>query len=176
MVNHLAPFLINHLLLTRLKQSSPARIILVNAGLYSRGNFIPELTPWGGDFSKLKRYMNTKLCGMLYMYKFAPMIENSGVSINAVHPGVVRTGLVDFGGGIGLFSKMIKPFLSSIERGARGPVNLALNSAIRTNGAYYDELEEREIHPIARDKNLATRLWEISLRETGIANYGVYSP
>ncbi|MHA2237116.1 MAG: SDR family NAD(P)-dependent oxidoreductase [Candidatus Hodarchaeales archaeon] len=176
MVNHLAPFFLNHLLLTRLKQSSPARIVLVNAGLYPRGNFIPELTPWGGDFSKMKTYMNTKLCGMLYMYKLAPMIETTGVSINAVHPGVVRTGLVEFGGAPGLVSKMIKPFLSSIERGARGPVNLALNSTIQTNGAYYDELEERQIHKNALDETLATRLWEISLKETGIAEYGVNIP
>ncbi|MHA2304330.1 MAG: SDR family NAD(P)-dependent oxidoreductase [Candidatus Hodarchaeales archaeon] len=134
MVNHLAPFYLTHLLLSRLKESAPSRIVLVNAGLYPRGNFVLELTPWGKDFSRFKTYMNSKFCSILYMRKFAPMLEGSKVLINAVHPGVIRTGLVDFKGlsGIMIFRK-------PIEFGARGPVNLALNPDIKTNGSYYDK-------------------------------------
>ena len=54
MVNHIAPLLLNHLLLQRLKESTPSRVILVNAGLYPRGNFKAELTPYGKDFSRMR--------------------------------------------------------------------------------------------------------------------------
>jgi NAD(P)-dependent dehydrogenase (short-subunit alcohol dehydrogenase family) len=175
MVNHLAPFYLNHQLLRRLKESIPSRIVLVNAGLYSRGNFNPELTPWGGDFSKLKTYMNSKLCGMLYMRKVAPMLEGTGVIINAVHPGVIRTGLGDFYGFIGALLKIAKLFQRSVKFGAKGPINLALNSEITTNGSYYDKLEPEEIEGEALDDELAKKLWDLSLKFCNIEEYGVYN-
>jgi NAD(P)-dependent dehydrogenase (short-subunit alcohol dehydrogenase family) len=167
MVNHLAPFYLTHLLLSRLKESAPSRIVLVNAGLYPRGNFDLELTPWGKDFSRFKTYMNSKFCSILYMRKFAPMLEGSKVLINAVHPGVIRTGLVDFKGlsGIMIFRK-------PIEFGARGPVNLALNPDIKTNGSYYDKLEKKELAKKVLDDNLARILWDLSLELCSIKEYG----
>ncbi|GAG81510.1 unnamed protein product, partial [marine sediment metagenome] len=173
MVNHLAPFYLTHLLLSRLKESAPSRIVLVNAGLYLRGNFDPELTPWGKDFSRLNTYMNSKLCSILYMRKFAPMLEGSNVLINAVHPGVIKTGLVDFKGLLGFFLKIFKIFQRSIEFGARGPVNLALNPDIKTNGCYYDKLEKTEFVKKVLDDNLATSLWDLSLELCRLEKYGV---
>jgi NAD(P)-dependent dehydrogenase (short-subunit alcohol dehydrogenase family) len=140
MVNHLASFYLTHQLLRRLMESAPSRIVLVNAGLYPRGNFNPELTPWGGDFSRLKTYMNSKLCGMLYMRKFAPMLEETGVIINAVHPGVIRTGLGDFNGLVGVILRFSKVFQRSVRYGSKGPINLALNPEIRTNGCLSSKL------------------------------------
>ncbi|UCG01931.1 MAG: SDR family NAD(P)-dependent oxidoreductase [Candidatus Heimdallarchaeota archaeon] len=175
MVNHLAPFYLTHQLLGRLMESAPSRIVLVNAGLYSRGTFNPELTPWGGDFSKLKTYMNSKLCGMLYMRKFAPMLEGSGVIINAVHPGVIRTGLGDFSGFVGILLKITKLFQRSVKFGARGPTNLASNSEITTNGSFYDKLERKDIGLKALDDELAEKLWNLSLELCGIREYGVYN-
>jgi NAD(P)-dependent dehydrogenase (short-subunit alcohol dehydrogenase family) len=174
MVNHLAPFYLNHQLLTRLKESVPSRIVLVNAGLYSRGNFDPKVTPWGGDFSRLKTYMNSKFCGMLYIQKIAPLLEGTGVVINAVHPGVIRTGLGDFQRVLGLILKIFKRFQAPIDVGARGPLNLAFNPDIKTNGRYYDELEEKEIDGRARDDELATKLWDLSLELCEVEKYGVY--
>lgn len=176
MVNHLAPFYLTHQLLRQLMENTPSRIVLVNAGLYPRGNFNPESTPWGGDFSRLKTYMNSKLCGMLYLRKFAPMLEGTGVIINAVHPGVIRTGLGDFHGMVGAVLKISKLFQRSIKFGSKGPVNLALNPEIRTNGAYYDKLERKEIEKKALDDELATELWDLSLQLCKIEKYGIHNP
>ena len=175
MVNYLAPFYLNHQLLSRLKESAPSRIVLVSAGLYSRGNFNPELTPWGGDFSKLKTYMNTKLCGILYMRKVAPLLEKTGVIINAVHPGVIRTGLGDFRGFVGVLLKLSKLFQRSVKFGAKGPTNLALNSEITTNGSYYDKMQREQIEAVALDDELADKLWDLSLEICHIEEYGVYN-
>lgn len=171
MVNYLAPFYLTHHLLSLLKEGTPSRIVLVNAGLYQWGNFDPEFTPWGKDFGRIKTYMNSKLCGILFMRKIAPILENSGVIINAVHPGVIRTGLGDFQGIIGVLLKCVKRFLKPIEVGAKGPVNLALNPHIVTNGSYYDELEEKNIVEKALDDELAAKLWDISLQLCQIDKY-----
>jgi NAD(P)-dependent dehydrogenase (short-subunit alcohol dehydrogenase family) len=173
MVNHLASFYLNHMLLTRLRVSKPSRIILVNAALYSRGNFDHKLTPTGGDFSKIKTYMNTKLCGILYMQKVAPILGD-GVTINAVHPGVIRTGLGDLTGITGLFVKFFKLFQRSTTRGARGPINLALNPEISTNDKYYNELKLQELVGKALDFKTADILWEINKKQCGIEKYGDY--
>jgi len=173
MVNHLAPFYLNHMLLNRLKASKPSRIILISAALYPRGKFDHKLTPMGGDFSKIKTYMNTKLCGILYMQKVAPILGD-GVTINAVHPGVIRTGLGDFTGITGLFVKFFKIFQRSTTRGARGPINLALNPEISTNGKYYNELAQEELVGKALDFKTADILWDLNKKQCGIEKYGDY--
>jgi NAD(P)-dependent dehydrogenase (short-subunit alcohol dehydrogenase family) len=164
MVNHIAPLLLNHLLLPRLEESAPSRIILVNAGLYPRGHFEADLTPYGKDFSMLNTYMNSKFCNILYMRKFASLLENSGVTINAVHPGVIRTGLGNFKGPIGIVLKIFKIFQSSIKTGALGPINLAMNPQITTNGSYYDKLELKPFSENVLNEELVLLLWETSLR------------
>ena len=154
MVNHIAPLLLNHLLYQRLKESAPSRVILVNAGLYPRGHFEAEMTPYGKDFSRMRTYMDSKFCNILYMRKFASIIDGSGVIINAVHPGVIRTGLVQFKGGI---------FGRSIKTGALGPINLVLNPDITTNGRYYDQLVLKLFSETVLDEELVDHLWETSL-------------
>jgi len=173
MVNHIAPVYLNHLILSKLKESAPSRIILVNAGLYPRGHFEAELTPYGKDLSKLKTYMNSKLCNILYMRKVAPLIDGSGVIINAVHPGVIRTGLGDFKGLFGTILKFFKIFQRSIKTGALGPINLALNPLITTNGRYYDRLVEKPFSENVLDEELANLLWDTSLRICKIEKYSL---
>ena len=171
MVNHIAPLLLNHLLLPTLKKSAPSRIILVNAGLYPRGHFEVELTPYGKDFSKLKTYMNSKFCNILYMRKFASLMDGSGVIINAVHPGVIRTGLGDFKGFIGVFLRIARIFQKPISTGALGPINLAINPKITTNGSYYDRLIEKPFTENVLNEELADLLWDTSLQVCNIEKY-----
>jgi NAD(P)-dependent dehydrogenase (short-subunit alcohol dehydrogenase family) len=171
MVNHIAPLYLNHLLLQKLKENAPSRIILVNAGLYTRGQFISHMTPYGKDFSKLRTYMNSKFCSILYMRKVAPLINDLGITINAVHPGAIRTGLGDFKGVTGKFLRFFQQFLRSIEAGAKGPVNLAINPNINTNGQYYDGLNEKPFVERALDEELVNLLWNTSLRLCNIENY-----
>jgi NAD(P)-dependent dehydrogenase (short-subunit alcohol dehydrogenase family) len=175
MVNYLAPFYLTHQLLPRLMESAPSRIVLVNAGLYTRGNFNPELTPWGGDFSKLKTYMNTKLCGIMYIRKYASIFKGTEVIMNAVHPGVIRTGLGDFHGFVGAILRITKLFQRSVKFGAKGPTNLALNPEITTNGCYYDKMIQQEIEGKALDDKLVNRLWDLSLEACDIKEYGEYN-
>lgn len=168
MVNHLAPFYMTHLLLDRLKASNPARIVLVSAGLYTHGSVDLKQTPYGDDFHRMKTYMNTKLCGILFMRKLAPMLEGTGVTINAVHPGVIRTGLLDFGGVIGVLLRGSKLFMGSPTKGAKSPIHLALSPSVQSNGSYYDKMKEKALVEKALDDSLANELWELSIELCGI--------
>lgn len=169
MVNHMAPFILSNLLYDTLKRNAPARIVNVNAALYVFGAFDPEKTPYGKDFSRYKTYMNTKFCNALFTRKFAGMIEGSGITINALHPGVIRTGLVKYPGVRGKLWGLLKQSLPLPEKGAIAPVRLAADPELQhTNGRFFMQSKEMGYIRKAKDDKLAERLWELSAELSGI--------
>jgi len=145
MVNYLAPHLLCHGLFPILKNNQPARIVNVNAGLYVKGKLDVEKTPYGLDFGSMKTYMNTKFCNVMSTIDFAKKIEGSGVTINAVHPGVIKTGLGDSPKFLNKMVKFFKRFWKSPEYGAIAPTWLALSEDLKNvNGKYYNEKEITE--------------------------------
>jgi NAD(P)-dependent dehydrogenase (short-subunit alcohol dehydrogenase family) len=163
MVNHMAPFILSNMLLEVLKQNAPSRIINVNAKLYVYGKIDLERTPYGKDFGKLSTYMNSKLCNIYFTQKFAEIIEGSGVTINANHPGVIRTNLGIDSGILGNFVKSMKWFLPSAEKGAEPPVWLATNPDLeKTNGKYFELFTQKPYTKNACDPKLREKLWEMS--------------
>ncbi|MEV7007254.1 SDR family NAD(P)-dependent oxidoreductase [Streptosporangium sp. NPDC051022] len=167
-VNHLAPFLLNHELEPVLTASG-ARVVQVSAGLYVKGQADPERTPTGLDFHPMRTYADTKLCNLLLVPRFADRWKNAGVTVNAVHPGVIRTGLGDRGGPLGYLLKAAKLLWKSPETGARPVVRLALaeQEAGRT-GRYFHLDAEQPPAPVATDAVLAERLWTQALELTGL--------
>ena len=93
-VNHLAPFLLTHLLLERLKQSAPARIIQVNSEGHRFGGLdLNDLNWEHRHYSGLRSYGASKIAQLLTTWEFADRLKGSGVTINAMHPGDVRTNI-----------------------------------------------------------------------------------
>ena len=169
MVNHLAPFILSNRLLTLLKANAPARIINLNAGLYAMGKLDLDKTPYGYDFSFLKTYANTKLCNLLFTRVLAHRIEGSGVTVNAVHPGVIRTNLGDTSGIFGLLLRVIKLALDPPEEGAKAPVWLATSSDVEgLNGQFFDIQAPTEVNETAKDAALSQRLWDLSVALAGV--------
>ena len=86
-LNHLAPFLLTNVLLDTMKASAPARIINVSSGAHTSGtiefdNLQGERAyGWGA-------YLNAKLANILFTMELARRVEGSGVTVNALHPGV----------------------------------------------------------------------------------------
>jgi retinol dehydrogenase-13 len=87
-VNHLAPFLLTHLLLERIKQSAPARIIHRFGGL-NLDDLNWEHRPYFG----LRSYGASKVAQLLTIWEFADRLKGSGVTINGMHPGDVKTNI-----------------------------------------------------------------------------------
>jgi NAD(P)-dependent dehydrogenase (short-subunit alcohol dehydrogenase family) len=166
--NHLAPFLLNHLLAPRLAESR-ARVVQVSAGLYVMGR--PDLarTPRGEDFHPIRTYATTKLVNLLMTPLFAARWRDAGVTINAVHPGVIRTDLGDRPGLLGGALRLVKRLWKSPDAGARPVVRLALDAALAsTSGAYFNIEEEAPLAPVARDEALARALWDQAIALAGL--------
>ncbi|MBN6057694.1 SDR family NAD(P)-dependent oxidoreductase [Nonomuraea sp. RK-328] len=159
--NHLAPFLLNHLLEERLR-----RVVQVSAGLYVTGKVDPDRTPTGEDFHPMKTYANTKLANLLMLPLFAERWRAAGVTIDAVHPGVLRTGLGDRGGALGLILKTVKRAWKPAEQAA--PVVADLLAAEGT-GRYFHESKQVPLQPAALDDALARRLWNDAAKALDVA-------
>ncbi len=165
MVNHLAPLILSNMLFDQLKKNKPARIVNVNAGLYIRGKIDIEKTPYGKDFGMLSTYMNTKLCNIFFTQKFSELIQNSGVTVNAIHPGVIRTNLGISDGFLGGIIKILKKNLDLPETGAKPPVWLATSPDVENkNGRYFDLFSEKPYAKNATNEEMKNKLWDLSIK------------
>jgi len=159
MVNYLAPYLLCQGLFPILKQNKPSRIVNVNAGLYVKGKLDIEKTPYGLDFGSIKTYANTKLCNVMFTIDFAKKIEGSGVTINAVHPGVINTGLGDSPKLLSKIVKVIKRFWKSPEYGAEAPSWLAISEEVEgVNGKFYNEKSIMDYIDVVVNEELRAKL------------------
>ena len=131
-VNHLAPFLLSKLLLDRLKESAPARII-TTASEAHQGAHIPfdDLNA-ERSYRGFGRYGETKLANILFTTELARRLEGTGVTANCFHPGLVATGfnrnnglLMDLG------MTILRPVSRSPEKGAETLVWLAPRRTLR---------------------------------------------
>jgi NAD(P)-dependent dehydrogenase (short-subunit alcohol dehydrogenase family) len=173
-LNHLAPFLLTNLLLDRLKQHPPARIITTASDAHQRSH-IPfddlagEGSPEGPWKSRgFARYGETKLANILFTAELARRLEGSGVTANCYHPGLVATG---FGRNNGRLMNVavaaIKPFARTPEKGAETLVWLADSPDVSgENGGYFVDKRRTLPSPQARDMEVARRLWDLSRRQT----------
>ena len=150
MVNYLAPYMMCRSLLPMLlqQQNGNCRIVLVNAGLYLWGQPQLDLTPYGHDFSRLRTYAHTKHCSVMFMLDLARELEGTSVTINAVHPGVIRTDLGESSSSCCQRTVIhwLKYFTSKdVAYGAVVPCWLATSSDVEgVNGAYC--LDNKKVH------------------------------
>ena len=166
--NHLGTFLLNQILLPRLRKSAPARIVVVASNAHWR---IKD----GLDFDDLQSkrryvavdvYSASKLANILFTRQLAKRLEGSGVTANCLHPGVVASNFNADGGTGGMWGftfKWLRPFLLTPKKGARTSVHLCCEPGIGTvNGAYFESCREATPSHAALDDAAALRLWEIS--------------
>jgi NAD(P)-dependent dehydrogenase (short-subunit alcohol dehydrogenase family) len=164
-LNHLAPFLLTELLLGRLRESAPARVVTTASDAHTGGALdFDDLQSARGRFRPMRVYSTTKLCNVLFTRELARRLEGSGVTATCFHPGVVRTG---FGKNDALRWRLALTaagaFMRSPERGARTLVWLALSDeAAGLNGVYVQDEKVLTPSAAARDDGLAAELWRRS--------------
>ncbi len=167
-VNHLAPFLLTNLLLELLISSSPARIITVASESHRHGRLAWENLQGEKGYSGLRAYGTSKLANVLFTRELARRLAGTGVTANAVHPGVVATEIL-----LGSFPplRLLKPFMWTPEQGAEPLVHLAADrEGEEVSGRYFARHEQMQPAPLARDDEAARRLWELSEKLTGLEN------
>lgn len=172
-INHLGPFLLTNLLLGRIVDSAPARIVNVSSGAHkgSRGLDFDDLDRERRRYRGMAAYNDSKLCNVYFTRELARRLDGCDVTVNAFHPGFVRTNF-GFEGDTFLLSLGIRIgslFARSPARGARTGVHLAVSPGVEgVSGEYFFDERPARISRVARGDESAQRLWEVSERLTGL--------
>ena len=164
-VNHLAPFLLTLGLMDALRAGAPSRIVNVSSGAHAGQRLDFDDLMSEGQYRHDRVYGRTKLANILFTHELARRLEGSGVTANAVHPGVVATGLLaDYMG----MPAGKRSFGSTPERGAEALVYLAASPEVAgVTGRYFDRCTDERSSAASYDDAAARRLWEVSLRLVG---------
>ena len=168
-LNHLGYFLLTTLLLDLLKDSTPARIVNVSSSSHwSAGNFRLEDLPKPGSNLGYRAYGRSKLCNILFTYELARRLEGSGVTVNALHPGLVRTGIARNNG---LLGRVVNFFIGvrgvDATKGAETLNYLAASPEVEgTTGKFFVDCRAVPSSALSYDAGLASDLWGLSDRLT----------
>jgi retinol dehydrogenase 14 len=170
-LNQLTPFLLTHLLLDLLEASAPARIINVSSGLHARARL--DL----GDLQRARHYRGnpayaqSKLANVMFTYELARRLRGTGVTVNAMNPGLVST---RFGMDSGAGMRLAKTFANarggkSAEAGADTIVWLASSPDVEgVSGRYFEKRREVRSSDGSYEKAPAIRLWKACADLTGV--------
>ena len=172
-LNHLSYFLLTHLLLNLLKSSAPARIVNVSSSSHRKARINFDDLQGRRGYRGMRAYGQSKLGNVLFTYELARRLEETGVTANALHPGVVATRFLANNGKIGpVFSFFFGLKSISPENGARTSVYLASSDEIEgITGGYYEKCQAVRSAPASYDEDAAARLWEISVDMTNILTH-----
>jgi NAD(P)-dependent dehydrogenase (short-subunit alcohol dehydrogenase family) len=169
-VNHLAYFLVTHLLLDRLRASAPARIVNVASHAHRYGTM--DFDDLGGErtYKAMRIYGRSKLANILFTYELARRLSGSGITANCLHPGAVATGLgKNNGSGVRILIAMLHPFFRTPEAGAATSIYLASSPEVEgLSGKYFTDCKEARSSRESYDQAIARRLWELSARMTRV--------
>jgi NAD(P)-dependent dehydrogenase (short-subunit alcohol dehydrogenase family) len=164
-LNHLAPFLLTNLLLTRLRQGEHARVVTVSSHAHAQGRIDFDDLQGESSYSGARAYNQSKLGNLLFSYELARRLQGSSVTANAVHPGVVSTsfGADDPGRTQRLLVPVLRPFMRSAERGAATSIHVASAPQLRNvTGRYFANSRPRSSSARSLDRDAAARLWQVS--------------
>jgi len=169
-VNLVAPFVLSTLLLDRLRQSAPARI--VNLASETQGRAALDLDDLQFDrrpYSMWQAYGQSKLGLTLFTKELARRVDGTGLTANSLHPGVMASDLGHRDGLTGLVWAVASRFMRSPDAAARHVTYLATSPDLAaTNGAYFDQARRVRPNPIAEDPIAGARLWEVLERLTQV--------
>ena len=170
-VNHLAHYLWTELLLDRVRQSAPARIVNVASRAHYDAKSFPldELQQSTRSMTGLPEYAVSKLANVLHAAELGRRLEGTGVTTYSLHPGVVAT---DVWREIpGPLAWVMKRFMISPERGAETTLYCATApQAAEESGLYYSSCRVKRMNRLGEDEALARRLHEQSAVWAGLAS------
>ncbi len=169
-LNHLSYFLLTNLLLDELKASAPARIVNVSSGAHKGARVEMCGVHAPRRYFGWRAYSRSKLCNLLFTYELARRLEGTGVTVNALHPGLVGTNILNNNGLIGRVLNFLLGVRGiSVEAGALTSVYAA--SSHEMEGVSGKYLEKRRVVRSSKrsyDEVQAAALWELSASLTGL--------
>jgi NAD(P)-dependent dehydrogenase (short-subunit alcohol dehydrogenase family) len=162
--NHLAGFLLTHLLLPLLRSSAPARVVVISSSVHSQVRMVDLNSVVTGAPLTPDSYRTSKLLNILFVQELARRLQSTGITANAVDPGFVRTNLGRYATGRRrVLLSVTRPMQSSPERAAITAVYLATSPEVAgVTGGYYADGRPAEVSELAKNTKLARRLWAVS--------------
>jgi NAD(P)-dependent dehydrogenase (short-subunit alcohol dehydrogenase family) len=169
-LNYLGYFLLANLLLDTIKASAPARIINVSSRSHARAQIDFDDLQSRSGYRGLQAYAHSKLAIVLFTYELARRVEGTGVTVNALHPGVVATNFgMNNGGIVGLVIRLFRLAFISPERGAQTSIYLATSPEVEgVTGKYFVTCKAVPSSPASYDAATARRLWQASAAHTNL--------
>lgn len=170
-LNHLAPFLLTHLLLDRITRSAPARVVTVASNAQAMGRIDLDDLQGTHDYAGARAYNQSKLANVLFTYELARRLPGTSVTANALHPGLVSTsfGADDPGRAQRMFVPIVRPFMKSPAGGAATSIHLASAPELRqVSGRYFARGAPRRSSASSYDETLAAQLWRVSANLVGL--------
>lgn len=170
-LNHLGYFLLTNLLLDKIRASAPARIVNVSSEAHWGARWDWDNLQGERKWGQFRAYANSKLANLLFTNELARRLEATGVTANAVHPGLVRS---RFGStaspALRVLVKLGSPIMISSKRGADTVIWAAsAQEPAGATGKYYVRRRESNSSLISRDRGVQERLWDVSERLTGLS-------
>lgn len=171
-VNHLASFLLTELFLDRLKESAPSRILQINSeGHRFNGLDLSDLHWKKRRYTGLRGYGASKTAQLLTLWEIDEALKDTGVTINAMHPGDVKTNIGNNNGLIyRLFRKLlINPMLKDPKISGEAIYYLVADPAMeKISGKFYHLTVEEKPAKHALDRQLSKAIYTISKELTGL--------
>lgn len=164
-LNHLAPFLLTNLLLDKLKQSAPARVVTVSSNAHAMGRIDFNDLQGERSYSGARAYNQSKLANVVFSYELARRLLATSVTANALHPGLVSTsfGAEDPARVQRVFIPFLRPFMKSPARGATTSIHLASARELeQVSGQYFSSSRPKKSSERSYDQAAAARLWQVS--------------
>ena len=187
-LNHLGPFLLTSRLLDALAAAAPSRIVNVSSaahedvdgfdfddpqaarrrglGGYPRSEFASTFyslaLPWAHP--GFLQYARTKLANCLFTIELARRLGGTGVTANALDPGLVAS---NFSGGNGVYGWFMRRYVGlrgiGVEAGAATTIHLATSKDVeQISGRYFLKCQPSRCSDAAKDTVAAARLWTLS--------------
>ncbi|KAJ3282480.1 Retinol dehydrogenase 12 [Borealophlyctis nickersoniae] len=167
--NHIGHYLLTRLLLDKLKESAPSRIVnLSSCAHYGAEKIDRDALTSKEKYSSIGNYCISKLANVLFTISLAKRLAGTGVTANAVHPGVIPTLLYNAKPHMQLGIRMLQPILPTVKDGAYNTLLAALDPV------YGDQTGKFIAHQAVRNPSVgvsmeeAERLWEYSAGIVGL--------
>lgn len=169
--NHLGYFLTTHLLLDFLKHNSSARIINVSSTAHRmvRRLRLDDYNWLSRRYRPFLAYAESKLYNLFLTYELSRRLSSSSITVNALHPGFVRS---NFGRNIpfyGLAYLFLRPFTIGVDKGAQTSIFLASSPDVEgVTGKYFVKKKAVPSSPLSYNEAAWRELWDLSVSLTGL--------
>ncbi|XP_077292760.1 retinol dehydrogenase 12-like [Arctopsyche grandis] len=170
-INYFGPFLFTNILLGRLKESAPSRIVNVSSIAHNLGKL--NLNNYGitNSANEWLLYSNSKLAVTHFSIELSRRLRGTGVTSNSLHPGVFFSGIVRTLPSFSqfLWKIVVNVFLKTIEEAAQTSIYLCVSGdAANFNGEFFEDCKKSSPPTKTYDTDMSKKLWSLSEIAVGL--------